>query len=241
MTLSRNSPEVVQCKLELVDAFSKAKELFKLRQAQTVHQVPYWYQRIRLALSDTENPLQVGYFCVYQEMMRFFAELEGRLGYILPDFDPVTSKYLIPDISIGQRFNRFLRSEDDVAVIARLEYLGSSEAVDFRQPGMRKDGWFSGGEHHQQIKMYNHVYPTASHGQYQIQLASSYPTKYLSIFQYFLQEWWIPDNCIPYLTDRDPNGVRYLRDTVAQLPPSARQSLSGMLIGKLLFSLPASQ
>lgn len=77
MTLSRNSPEVVQCKVDLVTAFSKAKDLLKQRQ-ETVKQIPYWYQRMRLALSDTEQPLEVGYFCIYQEMMRFFSELEGR-------------------------------------------------------------------------------------------------------------------------------------------------------------------
>lgn len=238
MTLSRNSPEVVQCKLDLVQSFSKAKKIIQLQQRETVNYIPYWYQRIRLALSDTDLPLQIGYFCIYQEMMRFFSELEGRLGYVVPDQNPNDGKYLVPDISVGRKFNDFLRSDDDVASRARQEYLGSTEIIDFRQPGPRKDGWFSGGKDHQEILMYNHVYPTASHGEYQVQQASSYPVRYLSIFQYFLQEWWIPDVCIGYLSKRDPEGVRYLRSALSELPPSTRQSLAGTLIGKLMFSLP---
>lgn len=239
MTLSRNSPEVVQCKLDLVKAFSKAKELLRQRQ-DTVKQVPYWYQRMRLALSDVEKPLEGGYFCIYQEMMRFFAELEGRLGYIVPDFNPEDGKYLVPDISVGRKFNEFLQSKDEVAVLARQQFLGSGNIVDFRQPGMRKEGWFAGGRDYQKVKIYNHVYPTASHGKYQVQPANSYPTEYQSIFQYHLQEWWIPDSCIPYLKKRDPEGVKYIAAAINELPPSARTALSGTLLGKLMRSLPPS-
>ena len=76
MTLSRNSPEVVRCKVDLVQAFSKAKKLLQTQQRDTVSQIPYWYQRIRLAFSDTELPLQTGYFCAYEQMMTFFSQLE---------------------------------------------------------------------------------------------------------------------------------------------------------------------
>lgn len=238
MTLSANTDAVVQCKIDLVSAFSKAKQLLKRRQQETVYQVPYWYQRIRLAMGDTERPLQSGYFCAYEQMMSFFTQLEGRLGYVIPDLNPVDGKYLVPDISIGKKFNEFLRSDDEVAIQARQQFLGSPEEVDFRQPGMRKDGWFDGGSHYREIQIYNHVYPTASHGKYQVQEANSYPTRYLSIFQHHLQEYWIPDACIPYLKRRDPQGVKFLRAAINELPPTARKTLSGTLIGKLAQSLP---
>jgi phage regulator Rha-like protein len=230
MTLSRNSPEVVRCKLELVTAFSKAKKLLSQR-GQSIQQVPYWYQRIRLALSDVEQPLQTGYFCTYQEMMRFFAELEGRIGYVVPDFNPEDGKYLVPDISVGRKFNEFLRSDNEAAILARQQFLGSGEIIDFRQ----------GQKNHHEIQVYMHVYPTASHGRYQRQPANSYPTKYQSIFQYHLQEWWIPDSCIPYLKKRDPQGVKYIAAALNELPSNARVALSGTLLGKLMRSLPPSR
>lgn len=241
MTLSRNSPEVVQCKVDLVQSFAKAKKLLQSQRRDTVNQIPYWYQRIRLALSDTELPLQSGYFCAYEQMMTFFSQLEGRLGYVVPDLNPADGRYLVPDISIGQGFNRFLRSDDEIAVHARKVFLGSTDTVDFRQPGMRSGGWFPGGKNFEEIQLYNHVYPTASHGKYQVQQANSYPTKYLSIFQYYLQEYWIPDSCIPYLQKRDSAGVKYLQSAINELPPSAREALSGTLIGKLARSLPGGK
>lgn len=242
MTLSRNSSEVVQCKLDLVQAFSKAKKLLRDRKEATGYQqIPYWYQRIKLAMSDTEKPLQTGYFCIYEQMMSFFAQLEGRLGYIVPDYNQADGKYLVPDISIGKKFNDFLRSEDEAAVEARKQFLKSADIIDFRQPGMRKDGWFAGGSHHHEIQVYNHVYPTTSHGKYQIQDANSYPTRYLSIFQYYLQEWWIPDRCIPYLKKRDSQGIKLLRSAINDLPPNTLNTLSGTLIGKLIQSLPPAK
>jgi phage regulator Rha-like protein len=241
MTLSRNSPEVIQCKLDLVSSFSKAKKLLREKQEQTVRQVPYWYQRLRLAMSDADKPLQGGYFCIYEEMLRFFATLEGRLGYIVPDYDPATGKYLIPDISIGLKFNEFLRDEDEVPSLLRCEFLGSAQPVDFREPRMRKDGWFAGGSHYSEILKYNHVYPPVSHGTNNVKPVNSYPIRYLSIFQHFLQEYWIPDNCLPYLKKRDPDGVRYLSASLSQLSPSAKQSLAGTLLGKLMQALPPSR
>lgn len=241
MTLSANSPQVVQCKIDLVTAFEKAKKLLNERQPESSGQLPYWYKRIRLALTDNEKPLEAGYFCIYQEMLRFFAELEGRLGYVVPDIGVKDGKYLIPDISVGLKFGHFLRSEDEAAVLARKRYLNSEEIIDFRQPGQRKEGWFEGGKNCHEIKIYNHVYPSDSHGKYQVQEANSYPTKYLSILQYFLQEWWIPDNFLPYLKKKDASGVQYLVSGINDLPPSVKQSLSGTLLGKLMRSLPPAQ
>ena len=49
-----------------------------------------------------DKPLQARYFCIYLEMMRFFNELEVRLGYVVPDVNLVTDEYVIPDVSIGK-------------------------------------------------------------------------------------------------------------------------------------------
>lgn len=240
MTLSRNTPQVVQTKADLVVAFSSAKKLLQRQQQQASSQqhVPYWYQRMRLGLSDIDKPLQAGYFCAYEQMMSFFVQLEGRLGYIMPDYNDADGKYLVPDISIGLKFGEFMRSTEQFPSEARLQFLGSSKAVDFRKPGQRKDGWFPGGSHYKEIEPYNHVYPKVSHQKQNVFEANSYPNRYLSIFQYFLQEWWIADRCVPYLEKRDPTGVRFLQSAFNQLSPSAQQSLSGTLLGKLSRSLP---
>lgn len=232
MTLSRNTPEVVRCKINLVKAFSKAKDLLKRReQVAYGSRVPYWYQRMRLALSDLNKPLPDNHFCIYQRMMDFFSQLEVRFHYIVPDVSPQTGRRLIPDISIGRKFNEFLRSEDEIAYMARLEYLGSSQPVDFRE----------GGSHCHEIKTYNHVYPELSHGRNNIQECNAYPIRYASIFDYFLQEWWIPDRCVGYLQERDAEGVDYLRDAISQLPDDLRDSLMGTLLGKLMRSLPPAR
>lgn len=229
MTLSRNTPEVVLCKINLVKAFSKAKELLRRReQVAYGSQIPYWYQRLRLALSDLDKPLPDNHFCIYLRMMDFFSQLEVRLSYVVPDISPQTGRTIIPDISIGRKFNEFLRSDDEVACMARAEFLGSTRPIDFRP----------GGSHYGEIQRYNHVYPESSHGKKNIQECNAYPIKYASVFDYFLQEWWIPDRCVGYLQERDADGVNYLRDAVNQLPSNLREPLMGTLLGKLMRSLP---
>jgi phage regulator Rha-like protein len=230
MTLSRNTPEVVRCKIALVVAFSKAKDLLARRQPKPA-QIPYWYQRIQIAMSDGDNPLQAGYFCVYQEIMGFFAELETRFKYIIKDYDDKTGKYLVPDISIGQGFNRFLRDESEMATFARQQLLGVTDPIDFRE----------GGVHEHEAQKYNHVYPKVSHGEYQVQPARSYPNKYLEIFRYYLQEYWIPDRCAGYLVERDPQGIAGVQSQINVMSSAERNALSVTLTGKLissLFSLP---
>lgn len=239
MTLSRNTPEVVQCKIELVQAFSKAKELLRQRQPKPGH-IPYWYERMKTALSDTEMPLQEGYFCVYGQMMYFFCELETRLEYLVPDVNPITSEHLVPDISIGLRFNNFLRSESEMACHARKHFLGSTELIDFRPMRVTKKGIMPDGSHAHEIKKYMHVYPLISHGQYSRQPANSYPDKYLMLFKYFLEQYWISDFFVPYLQERDSQGLANMRNRILQMSFSERQALSTTLIGRLVPALPAA-
>ena len=132
LTFSHNTPEAIQLKIKLVKGFSQAKELLKSKLNTS-----YWYKRMGLAMSDIEKPLQAGYFCVYLEMMRFFSELEVRFGYVFPDKDILKDKYIVVDISIGGRFNEWLRSDDEIAYLTREKFLGSGEPIDFRPPLMQ--------------------------------------------------------------------------------------------------------
>ena len=95
MSLSRNTPEVVQCKLDLVVAFSKAKSQLKTEYN------PQWFKRLVLFRSKTKIP--TGWFCIFEEMsMALMADFEDA-GYSLPD-------KAVPDISIGKCFCKHLRS-----------------------------------------------------------------------------------------------------------------------------------
>jgi phage regulator Rha-like protein len=239
MTLSRNTSEVVQCKIDLVLAFSKAKAIFAKRQEKTT-QIPYWYQRIRIAMSDPEDPLQAGYFCVYQEIMDFFAELEIRFSYVIADYNEKTEQYLIPDISIGKGFNAFLRDESEFACLARQQFLGGTQPIDFRDETPKRPR----GEHFDQIRKYNHVYPKISHGDYGVQRPNSYPDRYLPLFRYYLQEHWVPDKCAKYLTERDPEGMKGVQEQVMLMESKQRNALTATLAGRLitsLFSLPPAK
>jgi phage regulator Rha-like protein len=231
MTLSRNTPEVILCKANLVKAFFKARDLLKDKFSEKSY-VPYWYQRAKIALSDLEKPLPEGYFCIYLRMMDLFFQLETRVNYIIPDISPKTGRRLIPDISIGKKFNDFLRSDEEIDAQARKEFLlGSSLPIDLREEG--KDFF--------EIVEYNHVYPPSSHRDKNIWPAKGYPIKYASIFDYYLQEYWIPDRSVQYLKERDPDGIQKIQKTLSQFPPEVIKSLQGTLLGKFIRALPPAE
>jgi len=244
MTISRNTPEVIQCKIDLVKAFSKAKDLLKERHEKASKQVPYWYERIKVALGDSHKPIQSGYFCVYLEMMNFFQELEVKLGYVIPDLNPETDEHLVPDISIASRFNDWLRSDTESAVSKREKFLSSVKMIDFRprrqniDKATKKKIWVPAGTHNHEIEMYNHVYPKSSHGKYQVQEARSYPNKYIPIFRHYLEEVWIPEYFKPYLSSRSPEGWNQIESRLRQLSSHEKFTLSKTLIGKLFPLLP---
>lgn len=217
--------------------WSKTGYIPKAEQTESVKGV-YWYKRIGVALSDIDKPLQVGYFCVYVEMMRFFNELEVKLGYVIDDIDLETGQHLVPDISIGKKFNEWLRLEDELAYEARRKFLRSGLPVDFRAPANNKSGFRPAGSHYHEIVKYNHVYPTESHGKFNIQECNSYPNEYKSIFHHYLEEYWIGSYCLAYLQKRDPKGIEQIKQTLSLMPEKTRKALELTLIGKLIFALP---
>ncbi|MFN6455893.1 MAG: Rha family transcriptional regulator [Nostoc sp. EfeVER01] len=229
MTLSENTSQVIQCKLKLVVGFATAKELLRAKSNTS-----YWYKRIGLAMSDTEKPLEAGYFCVYVEMMRFFSELEMRLGYVVDDKNLITDEYIVPDISIGISFNNWLRSDDEIAYLTRKEFLGSGEIVDFRKPSPKVP---NGGINRYEILEYNHIYPIESHGKNNSKPSNSYPNKYKSIFHHYLEEYYIPDKCFKYIKDRDPQGIENLKIIISVMPDKTRNSLSNTLVGRFIGNL----
>lgn len=128
MSLSRNTPEVVRCKIELVKAFRAAKELLQ-RPANRFHDkldlAPFWYQRQVQFLADNKVP--AGYFSIFGETITLVAELETA-GYTLPDSS-------IPDISIGKCWANYLRKEaridpDSISVMYPHKYPNYAYPVD---------------------------------------------------------------------------------------------------------------
>lgn len=98
MSLSRNTDEVVNCKLALVEAFEKAKQTINER--SQVSGEPYWYKRVKLFVASNKVP--PGYFSIFQETIGLVAELEAA-GYVLPD-------NALPDGSVGKCWANHLRS-----------------------------------------------------------------------------------------------------------------------------------
>lgn len=197
----------------------------------------YWYKRLGLAMSSVDKPLQAGYFCIYLEMMRFFSELETRLGYVVQDVNLATDEYIIPDISIGLKFNEFLRSEDELAYEVRKKFLGSGNPIDFRDAANLKSGYRPAGANFHEILYYKHVYPKESHGNDNEKDAKSYPNEYKSIFHYYLEEHYIPDRCLPYIEKRDPEGIKQVRQTISLMPDKTKSALSGTLVGRFIRGL----
>jgi len=229
LTLVDNTSQSVRLKAKLVKGFSKAKELLKSKINGS-----YWYKRMGLAMSHSENPLQRGYFCVYLEMMRLFSELESHLGYVVPDVNLLTDEYVVPDISIAKCFNNWLRKEDEISCLTRKEFLGSDEIIDFRDPSNKIP---QGGKNLHEIMKYTHIYPVESHGDNNEQLAKGYPNKYRGIFNHYLEEYYIPDKLLGYIKERDFQGVEEVRKNILAMSDSKRQSLSNTLVGRFIQNL----
>ena len=180
----------------------------------------YWYTRMKIAITSRVRPLPSGYFSIYERMMQFFSQLEGRLGYVVPDINLETDEHLVPDISIGLGFNEFLRSDGEVEKKARLDFLGSTDTVDFRLSGKNNN----------EVEYYEHIYPVSSHGNNNKRIVNCYPTKYASIFDYYLENFWIPTRFHLYISERDSEGYNFLKDKITNLPSGDKSVLKNTLL-----------
>jgi hypothetical protein len=170
-------------------------------------QESYWYKRIKLATSSKIRPIQKNYFSIYLKMMPFFLEMETKLDYIIPDFNPAAEEYLVPDISIGRGFNSFLKSNNEADKIIRKEFLGSDDIIDFS----------TNGKNNREVDTYIHIYPEESHPNGNKHNARAYPIKYSGIFDYYLINIWIPKEFIRYIGERDSLAVQYLTEKINKM------------------------
>ena len=103
MTLSRNSPEVVQCKVELVQAFSRAKEL--LRKANPVADIDR--VGLRAALKDNARLRMTDQVKVHLEQIRRYDDRKYRGQFFSRVHD--TLNVAVTGETAGQMRNRLGR------------------------------------------------------------------------------------------------------------------------------------
>lgn len=212
---------------EVLPSIRKTGRYSLKQQSQT-----YWYDRMKIAMSSKSRPLASGYFSVYLRMMDFFSQLEVQLGYTLPDINIDTDEHIVPDISIGQGFNKFLRSEEQKDKDVRKDFLGSEDVVDFR----------SGGKNNSELEYYEHIYPKASHGVNNKHKVYAYPIKYSSVFDYYLENIWIPERFPVYIQERDEVGFDFIKLRIQELKPVERIVLgTTTLKGIIQYLLPPSE
>lgn len=122
MTLSRNTEEVIDCKMELALAFDQAKKMVERSRSNQQGQ-PYWYKRLMLYRAKTKIP--VGWFSIFEEIIRLVGEIESH-GYVLQDGQ-------IPDISVGKCWANYLRGDlinpNDIAMDYKHYYPGWAHSV----------------------------------------------------------------------------------------------------------------
>lgn len=207
-----------------VRTFIWGKTGYQFSTGRNLREGTYWYKRISIAMSSNTRLLPKNYFSIYLRMMDFFLQLETKFGYVIPDINPATEEYIVPDISIGQKFNDFLRSDEEDVAEKRLEYLGSRDPVDFRPSG----------KNNREIEPYEHIYPVESHSTNNKQFVNSYPLKYAGIFEYYLTNKWIPERFPEYIQQRDIPGFEHLRDKIRHLSSSDAAILRNTILGSLV-------
>lgn len=100
MSLSRNTAEVVQCKIELVKAFSKAKELLKAQQPR--RGIGAYSQRVSEMFNSVTN-MPADHWCVLEECSRLLIHVEN-LGF------PVDKADLL-DGSVGKCWSNYRKGK----------------------------------------------------------------------------------------------------------------------------------
>lgn len=105
MTLSRNSDEVVQCKLKLVQAFSRAKQVLRQRQAQStppeIHTTTY--------IKRLENMRD---HHVDDSQWTTFRESAEVLLFVEKDFRVPVDRLDLCDGSIGHHWSQYRQGQD---------------------------------------------------------------------------------------------------------------------------------
>jgi phage regulator Rha-like protein len=112
MTISRNTPAVISCKIKLVKAYSKAKEILRGKLKSPFNN--YTLERISVHHSSSVLPLPDGYFSCFDKMIEMLQRLDVRLEYQLGErwYDRRSGdeRYLEPDISLGRHFSQLFTS-----------------------------------------------------------------------------------------------------------------------------------
>jgi phage regulator Rha-like protein len=88
MTLSRNTPEVILCKANLVKAFFEARDILQKQLNSSLN--TYTLQRISLHHSNLEKPLPYGYFACFDK--KYFSKISSK--FMLVGFFTYSSKAL---------------------------------------------------------------------------------------------------------------------------------------------------
>lgn len=260
MTLSRNTPQVIECKADLVVAFSKAREILKDKQKPPFNN--YTLERISLHHSSSSLPLPDGYFSCFDKMIEILQRLDVRLGYQLGeqwyDRRDGVERYLEPDISLGRHFSQLFTS-NHVEAEAKFESERQSRASNpriskFWNQKMIDLRWKADRAAVESQLRFTHlglpypvpedfidrrryVFKPAPNGNRPDVLdAYCYSNNYTSLFYDWLRQVFFRFCWKSYITERDLNGwmLRYQR--FQSLPERERQAIlttseGGMISG----------
>lgn len=260
MTLTRNTPQAVQCKLKLVKGFAKAKELLKKKQITTFNN--YTLGRIVHHHSVNQNPLPDGYFACFDKMIEILQKLDIRLGYQLGehwyDVSKGTERFLEPDISIGRNFSSFFTSN------YLEEYSKYQEAYKARRNNLKVKNLWSRqliqlkwksdrafAEQNVRIKHFKFsepidelaidrlrydFKPSPDSGRPQVLDAYCYSNKYTALFYDWLRDVFFKFCWRDYILERDQIGWMKRYNTFQSLPEKERKAIlttseGGLILG----------
>lgn len=248
MTLSRNTPQVVQCKVKLVKGFSEAKSLLKKKQ---ITFNDYTLGRISIHHSINQSPLPDGYFACFDKMIEILQKLDIRLGYQLGerwyDIKNGVERYLEPDISIGRHFSSFFTSnyvEDSSKYQEmhesrrnnpKIRKLWSEELIKlkwksdraFAEQNLRQQHFGSVNPiHESEIDRLRYNFkPLPDSGRPEVLDAYCYSNKYTALFYDWLREIFFKFCWRDYILERDKVGWMKRYSTFQSLPERERTAI----------------
>lgn len=107
MTFSRNTDAVVDCKLDLVEAFENAKKLLESQKSPTPssnYRPLLNYTRRVLDIQNSVRNLCDGYWCVFVEAAPLLIYVETQLNYQIDEYD-------LLDGSVGIRWSQYRKGK----------------------------------------------------------------------------------------------------------------------------------